>query len=126
MFYTYTTEDGTPLLYTYKPFPGTKILSAPNSGKWYDLYLIDENGKVSRCGKDLGIELQDALGALRDKDPLAKEAAFLDHTFNPAAVQMYCEWKGYSLCDRTLEVLIGRWEREYREKNYLTYVQTAG
>lgn len=77
--------------------------------KWYTLFLITPDNKITP------ITFPDE-DDLKKYDDLETPSAF-DHVPNPAFVERYCEENGYYLSDITKELLVGRWEIDYKE-NY--------
>jgi hypothetical protein len=72
--------------------------------KWYELFLVCPDTIV---GIDFGVLDQ------HSKD----ESPYSDHAPNPRAVYRYAQAGGYQLDNEAFEMIIGRWEIEYRE-NY--------
>jgi hypothetical protein len=84
--------------------------------KWYDLYLVFEDGHVEalhaskeRADKLLDLETEFVR--------LTGESAYCDHAFNPKWVLFIEDRMKYSVASEALELIIGRWELEYKD-NY--------
>ena len=74
--------------------------------KWYELFLINADTVVSI-----------SFAVLADPRFCKHEAPFCDHVPNPRAVYRYAMANGYHLDTEAFEMIIGRWELEYRN-NY--------
>lgn len=72
--------------------------------KWYELFLVCQNTIV---GIDFGVLSQHS----------KNESPFCDHAPNPRAVYRFAQARGYCLDNEAFEMIIGRWEIEYRD-NY--------
>ena len=74
--------------------------------KWYEMFLVHTDKIVS-----VGFTV------LFDPRFCKEESAICDHAPNPRAVRRYAAANGYHLDNEALEMMIGRWELEYRD-NY--------
>lgn len=83
---------------------GKPILTVENYAKWYELFLIEVDGCLTSL--HFGhLEQHTANG----------ESAMCDHVPNPKSVAKMCEVRGYILDSQSFELMIGRWEIEYKE-----------
>lgn len=102
-------ERGLPLVGCATPMPpDVTYLTVELYGKWYNLYLIhvDSDGVYRR--ERLDPEL------LEEYTPEGQSAVG-DHVFNPLAVEALADAYEWYLPQLAHELLIGRWELEYRE-----------
>lgn len=108
-YHTHLSEREIPLVYILG-FADKPVITVENYPKWYGLYLVMPNRTIKKWED---IPFQD------DNEFVGKsnESAYCDHAFNPKYVQFLAEKYDYILCDQSLEILIGRWEMEYKE-NY--------
>lgn len=74
--------------------------------KWYEMVLVYSD-KIVSVGFDV----------LANPQFCKKEAPWCDHVPNPRAVYRYAAANGYHLDSEAFEMIIGRWELEYRD-NY--------
>ena len=72
--------------------------------KWYRLHVIHPDGTIEEF-------------PFPDDYLDTGETPYLDHAPNPMTVQRWAEKMNYHLCDLALELMIGRWEMEYKN-NY--------
>lgn len=84
--------------------PKIPIVTVENYCKWYSLYVIYQDESVGKFPYEF-----------LEKAAKPNETIMSDHVFNPAIVQRAAEAAGYELCTESLEMIIGRWEREVRE-----------
>ena len=83
-------------------------ITVENYIKWYDLYLIDTDGKVATIPYELMEEISNEFNIL-----------FMgDHIFNPEAVIRLVDKHGWVIDDVSYEVIIGRWEQEMKDNYY--------
>ncbi len=82
----------------YKGNPAIPTITVENYCKWYRLYVVYPDGRVEEIDFPEPREL--------------KEAHCSDHVPNPKAVAMYAAEVGYAVHDESMEMIIGRWERE--------------
>jgi hypothetical protein len=85
------------------------VLTVENYLKWYNLYVVHPNGTVQEV-------------PFPSSDKYAKfgpeyATAYCDHVPNPRVVSLFAEETGYRMCEQALEIIIGRWEQEYKN-NY--------
>ena len=74
--------------------------------KWYEMFIVHTD-KIVSVG----------FGVLADSRFCKDESPFCDHVPNPRAVYRYAAANGYHLDNEAFEMIIGRWELEYRD-NY--------
>jgi len=74
--------------------------------KWYEMFIVHTD-KILSVGFDV----------LADSRFCKHELPFCDHVPNPRAVHRYAAANGYQLDNEAFEMIIGRWELEYRD-NY--------
>lgn len=100
----WTTDRGMPLVFWDRRMDQRQetVLTVENYGKWYGLYLIEPNNEVKEVKFD---KLQEYCG---------KQSPYLDHAPNPTAVKKWCEAEGWYLDPQAEEMMIGRWEQEYK------------
>ncbi len=98
---TYLSSRGIPLVYYGEPFNDAPILTVENYCKWYTLWLIMPDGTVK--------ELE-----FPDDPPGFNDIPYMDHAPNPRLIQLFAREKDYCLCDQSFEMMIGRWELEYK------------
>lgn len=77
------------------------ILTVELSTKWYELYLIQPDGKVE------GVFFPTS----------DKYTSFVDHVPNPIVVQEYAAAKGYYLDELAFDLIVGRWYNEVKDYN---------
>jgi hypothetical protein len=82
------------------------VLFVEDETKWYRLYLRGPNGVVTT------IQMSELETYCK-----SDESPFCDHVPNPMPVQRMCRHFGWEIDERSLEVMIGRWELEVRN-NY--------
>jgi hypothetical protein len=88
------------LVYMHEPW--TKpIVTIENYCKWYDLYLVHPDGRVE---------------AVPFPEERIEGAPYLDHAPNPSHVLHWAERMGYHLHEESEEMMIGRWEIEYHDR----------
>lgn len=95
-------ERGHLLTWRYNPIEIT-VVCMEIYCKWYGLHLIHPNGRVEEVPFPSDLELG--------------TPPYCDHVPNPMVVQRWTEKMNYLMCDLALELIIGRWEIEYKE-NY--------
>lgn len=78
--------------------------------KWYEIMVVQPDGTVVRSHDAYVDELYDAQDAISG-------VPYVDHVFNPELLQEFAHRIGGHVCSESLELCIGRWEREVRE-NY--------
>ena len=95
---------GFPLSWIWKPLADQTVVCVEIYVKWYRLQLIHPDGSIG-----------DAI--YPDDYVETGETPYLDHAPNPMVVQRWAAKQGFYLCDMALELLIGRWEQEFKN-NY--------
>jgi hypothetical protein len=104
----YLSKRGMPLLYDREPW-SKPVVTVENYCKWYELYVVHPDWRVEAVPfPDEGVEdyrLYDTLGP-----------PYLDHAPNPRHVARWAARNGYYFDDQAEEMMIGRWEIEYRER----------
>lgn len=87
------------------------VLTIENYLKWYSLYLVKPDNTVEPCSWE-------------NLDRLVEpgESPWCDHVPNPVAVANLAMAREWYLCDESLEMIIGRWEREVRKNYEGTYI----
>ncbi len=94
-------KNGHSLTYTDHNPIGKPVVTVENYMKWYGLWLVMPDGYVVEVAfPDEG--RYDTLGP-----------PYLDHAPNPKHVMAWCARMSYRLDERALEMMIGRWAREY-------------
>lgn len=98
----YLSERGFPLLYIHEP-NDVPTVTLENYTKWYEgIYLVHPDGRVEKV--DSGQIL-----ALMDKYP---DAWWRDHLYHPRLLYRLATELGACVCERSVEVAIGRWMLE--------------
>jgi hypothetical protein len=103
----YTSERGFPLVYWGFPPMAGHVVTVENYCKWYTLYLVDTDGHVQAVSWE---------GLADHAEP--DESPWSDHVPNPYCLQRWAAAQNYQIDDQALEMVIGRWEREYRDNYY--------
>lgn len=99
---TYLSERGFPLLYIQEPSDRPTI-TLENYTKWYEgIYLVQPNGQVTKVESD-------TILSLMDKYP---DAWWHDHLYHPRLLYRLATELDAYLCERSIEVAIGRWMLE--------------
>lgn len=93
---------GMPLVWRGGHPTSGSVLTVECYCKWYELFLVNPDALV-------GIHF----GVLEKHSK--NEAPYCDHAPNPKAVYRYAQAQGYQLDREAFEMIIGRWELEYRE-----------
>lgn len=109
----YTSERGMPLVYTGLPPQHRPILTVENYLKWYNLHVIDQSGKVTKVCDHPDFNAADS--KIVDG---AAVSVFSDHVWNPAYVEALAEALNLEVCDRSMEIIIGRWVSEIEERQW--------
>jgi hypothetical protein len=81
--------------------------------KWYSFFVV-------RVGYDEVVV--EEVPFPDDEFCEAGESPYCDHAPNPVVVARWAKSKGYLIDDAAIEMMIGRWEREYKETYEATYV----
>lgn len=120
-FTIYLSDRQIPLTFT-GPLRDKPVLCAELYMKWYSLFLIEPTPSGARVTavKDLYerlCDLERESRALYTYLATTRQSVMADHIWNPVAVEHLANQNGWHLCDLTKELLIGRWELEYKE-NY--------
>ncbi len=90
------------------PLADRPVLTVENYCKWYTLYVLwPEDNITSQVSFDLLEPYQ------------GKEPAYCDHVPNPRAVELYTEAQDIDLHSEALEMIIGRWELEYKNNYWI-------
>ncbi len=79
--------------------------------KWYSIYVVRPDGTVVCAHDEYSDELYEVYDAV-------KGVPYVDHVFNPDVLHVFAKRIGGHICSESLELCIGRWEREVRE-NYI-------
>lgn len=85
------------------------ILTVEIYMKWYSLFLINPDNII----EEISFPYYDDLPN--------NEPNYMDHVPNPVAVEKLCKEKNWELDDVTKELLVGRWEIDYKE-NYFNEI----
>jgi len=104
-FRLYMTDRDLPLIYVGQPRT-RPVLAMENYCKWYGPYLVMPDGSVKKAGD----EFWDALRVYEDSINHVSG----DHVWNPIFVARIVADLGWMMCERSLEVLTGRWVAEAR------------
>jgi hypothetical protein len=102
----YYSSRGLQLLWIQSP-GDIPIITVEHYLKWYNLQLIMPDGGVIPIpfpGEEF----------IRDTDEC--QTAIGDHVVNPIVVRRFAEKMGYHLDDQAFEMIVGRWEIEFRGK----------
>jgi hypothetical protein len=125
----YMSNRNIPLVYTGR-HSSIPVLTVENYLKWYDLYVVMPDETVHALGRNnwLTVEYEDAEERFNGDNFGGIHSA---HLFNPYFVQFLAEFLGFHLDEQSLEIIIGRWEREYIEQYRLPdpagyIIQTRG
>lgn len=97
---------GNPLLYIGKP--PCDLIVLENYCKWYEVFLLREDGTVEPVDPFVNISIMQETG----------EAWMVDHCFHPYLLDALGKHFGAEVHDLSREVALGRWESEIKE-NYL-------
>lgn len=95
----YYSERDIPLVFYGEPL-ATIVVTVENYCKWYGLHLVNQSGEVCRV-------------PFPDDFCQSGETAYCDHVPNPQVVRRWAHAMGYTVCDQSIEMIIGRWELEY-------------
>jgi hypothetical protein len=99
-------DRGFTLLWTQAP-KEVPVLTVEIYLKWYGLYLIHPDGKVTSV-------------SYRELEEVCRpgERACDDHDPHPGVVARWAAAKGYHLDDRAFELMVGRWFLRVREEEF--------
>ena len=107
----YFNERGHPLVYVeplnscgYK----NPTLTVENYCKWYALYLVHPDGKVTTVDAEVYERVSRKTNGLI--------TIWGDHVINPLAFKLVGELLGAHVDSRSMEMVIGRWEIEHNNK----------
>jgi hypothetical protein len=104
-YHAHFSERGHALVWAKTPLD-IPILTVENYLKWYELYLIQPDGSITT------IPFEELEPYEKDDGPVMG-----DHVFNPRVVQRMAHAQDYHLDTQAFEMLIGRWELEYKNKS---------
>lgn len=79
--------------------------------KWYTIMVVKPDGSVVQVHDEYTDELYDAYEAVEG-------VPYVDHVFNPDVLHELAKRIGGFVCTESLEMCIGRWEREVRGNHY--------
>lgn len=82
--------------------------------KWYSLFVIQKMLYDEVIIEEVPFPDDEFCGT--------GESPYCDHVPNPAVVARWAASKGYVIDDAAMEMMIGRWEREYKDRYSETYV----
>jgi hypothetical protein len=99
-------DHGHPLVYMPKVSRPQKrvVLTVENYCKWYALYAVKSDYKFER------VEFGDL-----EQYTFPDQAPYCDHVPNPVSVKVMCQRLDWDLDEQAYEMMIGRWELEYKE-----------
>jgi hypothetical protein len=99
-------KRGMPLVFHGEP-PRCGVVTVENYCKWYGLYVVS----------------QEVVTYFAFPDDYAEtgETPYADHVPNPRTVYRWAKKNGFVVCGESLEMMIGRWEREARDRYDSTY-----
>jgi hypothetical protein len=100
-------KRGMPLVFHGEP-PECGVVTVENYCKWYGLYVVKPNSAVKHV-------------PFPDDYAETGETPCADHVPNPRTVCRWVEKNGYIVCEQSLEMMIGRWEREVGDRYDDTY-----
>lgn len=83
------------------------VLTVENYCKWYTLWLVGTDGSVTE------VEFPDPPGF--------QDSYCHDHVPNPEAVALFANQQDYDVDDQSMEMIIGRWEREAKGNYSYSY-----
>lgn len=101
----YYSDRGIPLI-TLQTIEDKPILTVENYEKWYRLFLLHPDGKVTI------VSIEDIEAVLDDQ-----KISNIDHYFNPLLLQPLADRLNAELPSEVLEIISGRWLLE--TKGYL-------
>jgi hypothetical protein len=114
----YKSERDIPLVYHYGPCD-VPIFTVENYLKWYTLQVVRPDGSVCTPDDlDRGDEMEREAVRIVAR---YGESAEGNHVFNPRYVVTLAGLLGCVVCDESMEMIIGRWEREHMNKYSYTY-----
>lgn len=98
----HTSDRGIPLVLLGTPTRNT--LTVENYVKWYDLFIVNSSGVVSKVPREAYDKVQ-----VVGNDLIT---VWSDHAINPVAFQALAEYLGVEVDEVAEEVVIGRWVSE--------------
>lgn len=103
---------GFPLVFGHGNFRSSvPVLTCELYDKWYTLHLVHPDGRVEE------VCFPGADDRFPDSMVTPGASGFCDHVPNPTEVQRMAEHLGWEVDQCSLEMMVGRWEIEYRN-NY--------
>jgi hypothetical protein len=108
-----TSQRGMPLV-CQQPNPDKPMLTVENYCKWYDFYLVfpDRHVEAFHSSPERAKFFEEAERRCVEEH---SESAYCDHAFNPRFMWILADLAGVVLDWTSFELVIGRWEEEYKQ-----------
>lgn len=101
----YVSKRNIPLL--YQGVLDVPVITAENCGKWYDLYIVHPDGKVSPVPVEIMQEVCEKFST----------QLWVDHCFHPTLLLLLAKYYTGDADIVTMEVASGRWVMEEKLNN---------